>query len=229
MTAEDKTGPARAVEKTSTGGGGHKPLKKAPGGTPPPTRDTSKRTRGGDPMKDWPNLRKVPVVTEWAALLSPDQGTSLDGQTDPRPMQDHPGGSHIGTMTSPGGSPQGRIKGRKDKGEAREPASQPPEVSPEEVHEGLPGSLPLYDEEPKDQEEDDLPGQMEDEESGEEPQTPPILRRKKRRAAIKAQPVPSAFLNASIQSPSSGRQDTTQQAPLQQQLYCPISISLWET
>ena len=93
MAAVDKTGPPRAAEKTGTdGGGGRRPLKKTLGGTPPPRKDISGRTGEDDPMRDWPNLRKVPAISEWAALLSPnaDQGKSLNGQGNPCPMQDHP-------------------------------------------------------------------------------------------------------------------------------------------
>ena len=101
-TAVDKTGPLRAAEKTgSDGGGGRTPIKKTLGGTPPPKKDTSGRFGEDDPMRDWPNLRKVPARSEWAALLSPDadQGKDLDSQGNPRPLQDHLGGSHRGTVT----------------------------------------------------------------------------------------------------------------------------------
>ena len=107
LTAEDKTGPRRTAEKTSTGGSGHAPIKKTLGGTPPPKKDTSGRFGEDDPMRDWPNLKKVPARSEWAALLSPDtdQGKELSSQDNPRPMQDHPGGSHRGTVTPPGDTP----------------------------------------------------------------------------------------------------------------------------
>ena len=107
-TAINKTGPSRAAKKTGTdGGGGRKSLKKALGGTPPPKKNTSRRVGEDDPIRDWPNLRKIPLKSEWAALLSPDtdQGKDLSSQDNPRPMQDHPGGSHRGTVTSPGDTP----------------------------------------------------------------------------------------------------------------------------
>ena len=65
ITAVDKTGPLRAAEKTGIdGGGGRMPLKKTLGGTSPPKKDTSGRFGEDDPMRDWPNLRKVPVRSE---------------------------------------------------------------------------------------------------------------------------------------------------------------------
>ena len=86
ITAVDKTGPPRAVEKIGIDGDGRRaPPKKTLGGTPPLKKDTSGRFGEDDPMRDWPNLRKVPVRSEWAALLSPDmdQGKDLDSQDNP--------------------------------------------------------------------------------------------------------------------------------------------------
>ena len=112
---EDKTGPRRTAEKTSTGGGGRTPIKKTLGGTPPPKKDTSGRVGEDDPMRDWPNLRKRPMMSKWAALLSPDvdQGKDLDSQGNPHPLQDHLGGSHRGTVTPPVTLPKGEGKGDK--------------------------------------------------------------------------------------------------------------------
>ena len=90
ITAVDKTGPLKAAEQTGIDGGGrYTPLKKTLGGTPPPKKNTSGRFGEDDPMRDWPNLRKVPVRSEWAALLYPDmdQGKDLDSQDNPRPCR----------------------------------------------------------------------------------------------------------------------------------------------
>ena len=159
LTAEDKTGPWRAAEKTSTGGGRRTSIKKTLGGTPPPKKDTSGKFGEDDPMRDWPNLRKVPVRSEWAALLSPDtdQGKDLSSQDNPRPMQDHPGGSHRGTVTPPGDTPQGRRKGRQGERGAEAPPHHLTELSTEGALDGLPGALPLCEEELKDPTEDEVP------------------------------------------------------------------------
>ena len=145
LTAEDKTGPWRAAEKTSTGGGRRTSIQKTLGGTPPPKKDTSGRVGEDDPMRDWPNLRKRPMMSEWVALLSSDadQGKDLDSQGNPRPLQDHLGGSHRGTVTSPGDTPQGRRKGRQGERGAGAPPYRLTELSTEGAQDGLPGTLPL--------------------------------------------------------------------------------------
>ena len=192
------------------------PLKKTLGGISPPKKDTSGRFGEDDPMRDWPNLRKVPARSEWAALLSPDadQGKDLDSQGNPRPLQDHLGGSHRGTVTPPSDTPQGRRKERQGERGAGAPPHRLTELSTEGAQDGLPGTLSLCEEEPKDPTEDEVPGQSEKRAKVKEPRiTPPHQRPK--RAAITAQPVPPASLNAFIQSPSSGHQDAQTQGPIQ--------------
>ena len=179
-------------------------------------KDTSGRVREDDPMRDWPNLRKIPLRSEWAALLSPDtdQGKDLSSQDNPRPMQDHPGGSHRGTVTPPGDTPRGRRKGGQGERGAEAPPHHLTELLTEGALDGLPGTLPLCEEEPKDPTEEEVPSQSEKGAKVKEPRiTPP--HQKPKRAAITAQPVPPTSLNASFQSPSSGHQDTQIQGPTQ--------------
>ena len=92
------------------------------------------------------------MMSEWAALLSPgaDQGKDLDSQGNPRPLQDHPGGSYKGTVAPPGDTPRGRRKGRQGERGAEAPPHCLTELLTEGAQDGLPGTLPLCEEEPKD-------------------------------------------------------------------------------
>ena len=218
QAAVDKTGPRGTVEKTGTGGGGGRKSSRRRSGTTSSSaiKVTSGKIGEDDPVRDWPNLRKVPIVNEWAALLSPSSnpGRSLDGQDCPRPMQDHLGGSHSGIVTSPGGTSRGRKERRQDEGEGDSSPHRPTKVLSAELRGGLPGSLPLYEEEPKASQGTDSLSQSDMEGEKDDSKTPPI-QPQSGKVAGKSEVVPSASLNASFQSPSSGRQDTSKQSPIQ--------------